>query len=204
MGAPVLIALGFGGPVTGWCHRGVGSGSLCRCRVGGVSFCRARGGRWLEGMTLSSPCGSGDLFRPGASHAEQFADLSPGPSLVQDTGEGRLHLLHVGFEPVFDGLDAPVPLDEVVDAFEGADQRVVCGVRGLGHGPRVGRFRAFDKQCLTGRVDRLSVFLGEPSTAWNAFVVHSHRTQSADDAQTKSGPDNTTLTSCAGPDHQVL
>lgn len=80
-GAPVLAALGSGGVAARRCRRRVGSCSLWRCRVGGVSFCRARGGRWLVGMVSLLPLGLpvGDkCLRPRASRSDQLAHLCPG------------------------------------------------------------------------------------------------------------------------------
>ncbi|GHC39760.1 hypothetical protein GCM10010348_78880 [Streptomyces anthocyanicus] len=85
-------------------------------------------------------------------------------------------------------LDGLVPLKVVRDLVDGVDQRDAHGFWGVGHEARVGVISTRFKRSLDAtseapycRAQRIQAPLGALA------VVHSYRTQSADDTQTKTG-----------------
>src|SRR5689334_20074687 len=134
------------------------------------------------------PGPSGDLLRPRAGYPQEFTHLLPGAPLVEVAGDLGLDLLEVTVELGFESLGGLVALDVVTDLVERVDQRDACGFQGVGHEVSVGANQNFFKRPLDVaprdpycRTRRIQAALG------SVIVVHSHRTQSADGTQKKTG-----------------
>src|SRR5690606_4199110 len=177
--------------------------SLWRCRVGGASFLRAHGRRWLGGMT-TLPLGAPpprERLRPRASAVEQTADFRPAAFLVQ-----FLHGLPL------DGVEAPVGRRDLIadlagygaaliGVFDGCyfgDSRLQCLRELVCHGLSVGGNTPVLNTVLTPR--RVAFKMVLKPTALHRPKRHAllHRCSQAKTGRTPR------LHSQAGPNHQVL